>query len=124
MHLSYIIPLLSLAYMLCMGQLPIDIQDQDLSKDFTFPSGAVLSFELYPNPAKDKLSIIFEHSTDQPMKVEVLDLLGNVVATYQFKHTDQQHTFPMEVSMLQEGIYFVRVYQHNNSLIKRLKVIN
>ncbi|MDR1848033.1 MAG: leucine-rich repeat protein [Bacteroidales bacterium] len=68
-------------------------------------------FAIYPNPAKDKITIDCGENINS---IEIVDLLGKVV--YQGKETT------IDVSTFAKGNYFVRIYTNNGSITKKVIV--
>ena len=65
---------------------------------------AELPFEIWPNPATDRVSIQFEEESDQ-MTVSILDLQGHVVRQERNVVLGDK----LETSMLPSGIYIVQI---------------
>ncbi|PKG42339.1 endonuclease [Psychroflexus sp. MES1-P1E] len=74
-----------------------------------------LGIKLYPNPLKNSHIHISFNSNDQK-RIELYDLTGKVLLT---KHS-QLNYFKEDLSWLTPGIYFFKIYQHGNSVIKKL----
>lgn len=63
-------------------------------------------FSVYPNPAHNELSILFEEITDQQMMLYVTDVTGkNILQQPLMKGTAQVH---ISVDALPDGVYFLR----------------
>lgn len=74
------------------------------------------TFELYPNPANDKVHI---RAGFIPEKIIITDITGKVL--YQVKgmpNTD----YPINISSLQPGIYLVRIYGQNLLQMQKLVI--
>jgi hypothetical protein len=72
-------------------------------------------FSVGPNPAKDYLNIFMLNPSSIEKKIDILDISGKVI--YQTSTFDNKKT--MSTSSLPAGVYLVRVYDGQNSLIKR-----
>ena len=70
-------------------------------------AGKGFGFGLYPNPASDKLTIVFEKLTDPGTEIMIYDFKGSVLHTY--KPGSGLSEFTINDSGLQNGIYLVRV---------------
>lgn len=70
------------------------------------------NFDIYPNPAKD---IIHVSSSDKISKIEVLDLLGQVLSVT----NPNSNKIDVNISGLSKGVYFLRV---NGDAMKRVLV--
>jgi hypothetical protein len=73
-------------------------------------------FKFYPNPVDDELFVI---GTYKIKSIEIVDVLGKVVAIYQF----DKSIIRMNVSELKPGMYLLKVIDINDRLdIKKLVV--
>lgn len=72
---------------------------------------SVNSLVLFPNPAQDVVSFIYDLKID---KIEVVDLNGRTIAT-----PFDQANKTIDVSGLQSGVYYVNVYSNNNKSIQK-----
>ena len=74
-----------------------------------------LNFSIYPNPANEKFSISLDKKNKS--EIQVLDISGKVV---------YQRNFSKEINIstekFKEGIYFVKVKNNDNVIIKKLIV--
>lgn len=94
---------------------PFTIFDnQTIPTSITPVAGNSAMFEIYPNPASDNLYVNNTGLTDA-VYGEICDMLGQVVTTFQFK--DSPGIIP--VSTLPGGIYMIRVYTDNTSVVKK-----
>lgn len=77
------------------------------------------TFELYPNPARDKV-IITLSDVSHPGKVEIrlFDELGQLIKSYQ---NLSSITSELDISDLKQGLYFVNLIDKNNETIKATK---
>ncbi|MEL6251555.1 MAG: M14 family zinc carboxypeptidase [Bacteroidota bacterium] len=64
-----------------------------------------IPFEIYPNPASDKLGIALEKSFGD-MEVQLTDLSGKILLEDQFAN---QIEFELDIESLARGLYFVRL---------------
>ncbi len=71
---------------------------------------------IYPNPFKEKLNIDSNHN--DVFKIELFDILGKKI--YSKKEFNKQS---IEFSNLKSGIYFVKIYSVDGSLIFSKKII-
>lgn len=68
--------------------------------------------QLYPNPARD----VFHVNTPITVTVQIYDLAGRLVKTF----SNAEKSYP--VSDLAKGTYTVKIYEHNNSISKKLRI--
>ena len=68
------------------------------------------SWSVYPNPVREKLTISIEMKSDIPVRADILDMTGKVVATLSSKLARGSNVLNLPVSGLQTGIYLLRIY--------------
>ena len=74
------------------------------------------TFKMYPNPTKDVVNLKFNHTHNSKIDVTIYNIHGKLVKTFS-KILDG---YPLDVSSLYSGIYFVRVNDGINELTKKL----
>jgi hypothetical protein len=77
------------------------------------------SFNLYPNPATNEIRI-----TNYELRITsiaIYDVYGKNVSTHPLITSSSNHL--INVSHLQSGIYFVRIYSENNAVVTKKLVI-
>jgi photosystem II stability/assembly factor-like uncharacterized protein len=77
-----------------------------------------ISFEIYPNPAKDKFSIQSSVFKVEEATVEIYDMNGRKLLEKQIPKGSE--TVEVDVSNLQSGIYFCRLISENKSTTQKL----
>lgn len=71
------------------------------------------SFSLYPNPANDILNVQFSEVLTDDVKYEVYDITGKKILNSELKNNS------IDISTLQSGIYFLKLINDDESLIKK-----
>ncbi len=93
-------------YVLKLSQNVTKVKEPEIDND---------QLTVYPNPAKDKLTIKLGNTLDQ-VKVELFDLIGNLV--YSENNTD---TKEINIALNQpNGVYFINIEYNDKRVIKRL----
>lgn len=82
-------------------------------KQNTAPS---LNLKLYPNPANTNVYVEFA-SSQQNVTIEVYDMLGKLIAGFQYNQLDKYAIIP--VDNLQSGMYMVKVKSQEDSSITK-----
>lgn len=72
------------------------------------------SLLIYPNPARDRIKV----RSDALVEIEMYNQVGQLVKTYPTKGK----FFNMDVSNLNSGIYFIKVYSHDNVINRKLVI--
>jgi hypothetical protein len=72
-------------------------------------------FSVGPNPAKDYLNVFMLNPSSNEKQIDILDISGKVI--YQTSTIENKKT--LNTSILPAGVYLVRVFDGQNSLVKR-----
>ncbi len=75
-----------------------------------------------PNPATDITNILVTGQTDQPIRLTISNMLGQVVYTAQQKSGALVHNFTVNVSGFDAGIYLYTVKVGNQTTTKKMMV--
>jgi hypothetical protein len=82
------------------------------------------TFQAYPNPVRDILSISVAHEQDADVIIELLDLSGRSikqVANYEVK-AGEQRLWTVAVEELQSGVYILSMQENGHRTIKRISI--
>jgi hypothetical protein len=78
-------------------------------------------FAVIPNPTKNHFSIEFNGESNEPIKIQLIDALGRIIATPQYKAVNGLNSaiidFPNNTA---DGIYFVQLWQ--NGYLRTAKI--
>ncbi|HUM48316.1 MAG TPA: fibronectin type III domain-containing protein, partial [Chitinophagales bacterium] len=81
------------------------------------------SFSIYPNPAKEEISLQLAVGSTYPVSIRVYDLNGKEMATWlNDQMTEGMHTLSFNVASFAKGIYFVRMISGNGIQNQKLIV--
>lgn len=75
---------------------------------------ATNKLKIYPNPAKDVVNIVY--NGNEALNLEVTDITGKKVMSQTLK------TKTIDVSTLNQGLYFVRLYNQDDDFVQKLVV--
>ena len=79
-----------------------------------------LRFEVYPNPAKDVLNIDVNSSTK---KIEFYNVIGSLALEFYIKKSYLgNETIKIDVSMLNNGVYFLKLSSDTGSSMQKLVI--
>ena len=81
------------------------------------------SFLLYPNPASTEITVDLNLDTDQEIMEEIIDILGNVVASQKTFVNASNTSIKLNVEQLSKGIYFVRLVNSDSRVLYTERVI-
>lgn len=80
------------------------------------------TLSIYPNPANEKTYVTIPE--DQPLKgLELLNSMGQVVMNYELANTRSNSTIEIDLVNLNPGVYFIKVYLENGTMIAKRLVV-
>jgi hypothetical protein len=77
----------------------------------------------YPNPARDILQVSFTVKTKGVVTAGIYNLLGARVYHQEIVSSEGLFTGKIDVSGLQQGAYFLRIDQPEETLIRRISIV-
>lgn len=77
-------------------------------------------FEVFPNPAQDRVSIRCKEGMSGWLTYSILDISGRLLLTKDLKLENQTNTHDIEVSALTKGVYFITVQSELGTFTQRL----
>lgn len=92
--------------------------DVDSDKKAEMP----LSFDLFPNPASNIVSIVFEENYEKSVNILVTDLAGKIQNVEIISRADGN--LSLDISNLSTGVYFISVSSNEQTKTKKLIVTN
>lgn len=76
------------------------------------------SISIYPNPATDVLNLQFPASSNNELRISLLNNAGQLVRTFELNGS--QETTQLQLGDLANGLYFVKLVSNHEVAIKRL----
>ncbi|MCX6185546.1 MAG: T9SS type A sorting domain-containing protein [Bacteroidetes bacterium] len=80
------------------------------------------SYDVYPNPVKEKLNLEINLKQNTLVQVEVMDIQGKQIKAQDFAMNKGENQVSIDLSDVQKGIYFVRMTADGESLSQKLVV--
>ncbi|MDP2388592.1 MAG: T9SS type A sorting domain-containing protein [Bacteroidota bacterium] len=80
------------------------------------------SLNLYPNPAKDNVTVNYKGNNSDPLTIKLYDAQGKTILVEKEISTDKEMTKKLDLSSLKKGIYFLHLEQGKKSEVKKLVV--
>lgn len=80
------------------------------------------NFEMYPNPASDSFTIKLFLENQSDLQVQILDLRGRVVEAQKYDNVGSVFLGTIKFDKKTSGMYFVRLINGDNVLVKRLVI--
>ena len=78
---------------------------------------------VYPNPGNDYISVEVKGNLQKEIEMKILNTLGQAVLTQNFK-PDNKNIFTINISGLDQGVYFLHVISDGKSFNKKILKIN
>ena len=83
-----------------------------------------IEITISPNPAKTETELSFSLEERSAIRVELFDVLGrSVKKVYTGMLDEGKHTYPVSISVLAEGMYYVRVTANDVVTTKSMRVV-
>lgn len=101
------------------GDAPVEFTEGNENPDKINPLEDVL---VYPNPASDLLNINFFNPEDGIVSAEVIDLLGKTVMNTTINAGEGFNRAEMNISSVMNGIYFLRLQQNGEYVVRKFIV--
>jgi hypothetical protein len=77
-------------------------------------------FNLYPNPAKDIITIEGITDTEQVVYLKIFDLQGKIYRELETENYSKLHSFQIDVNDFYEGMYIIELRTENKRWFKKL----
>ncbi len=74
---------------------------------------------VYPNPAKESLSIQYKVETTSTTTIQVFDIIGKVILTKQIDNNPGLNTFQLDISQLHTGNHLISIQNAESKVIKK-----
>lgn len=81
-----------------------------------------LSMKLYPNPASKELFVELDLKQKREVKIEILNLVGQVVDTYNSTDVAGANKHRLDVEQLKSGIYFIRIVAGDETVTQKVTI--
>jgi PKD repeat protein len=78
--------------------------------------------KVYPVPANNQLFLSFNDLSNQSIKIQLINVLGQVLQQSKIDVMKETYTHQMDVSSLPAGVYFIEAIIEGNKLIKRVVI--
>jgi len=105
----------------------------DWSSTFTFTTlanrieekqtNSLSSFNLYPNPANESVTIAFSSENESSYVLELTDMMGKIVKNEVTNAGIGENTYVMNLTGIAKGVYFIRISNDKITLVKKITKI-
>jgi hypothetical protein len=96
--------------------------DFDKSTDPDVKEDVSLHFNLYPNPATNRVTVEFESITENSYMIELEDMMGRRLVAYQGKAIAGENAREIALAGINRGIYLVKVALDGKQEVKKLVI--
>ena len=96
-------------------EFTLNVQDTSTLSNTSFIASEN-NLKLYPNPAKDEITISSNNRIDS---YQILDVTGKIVLS---NLQEQRLNYSIDVNSLSKGIYLIKIKIGNSSVIKKLLI--
>ncbi|MDR0971125.1 MAG: fibronectin type III domain-containing protein [Bacteroidales bacterium] len=79
-------------------------------------------FDIYPNPAKGNTKLYIQNAKGD-ISIKLFDVYSRIVKTIKIKANSSQEEYPLDLSSLFSGTYYIQILTENNSNISTQKLI-
>lgn len=80
------------------------------------------SFSIYPNPTTDKVNMLFESVSSSNVKINILDIKGSIIKSFDEKAVVGSNNIELELNGLSKGMYFIQLNANESSFTKKLVI--
>ena len=80
------------------------------------------TFNVYPNPASDHLTIDFSSESNESCNVRLIDMIGQVVSTQTINSVVGDNQMQLKLEGISKGIYMVSIQKGDSKLLKRIVI--
>jgi hypothetical protein len=81
-----------------------------------------VNFGLYPNPARNNVSVLFSLKEDAAVNVKICNLIGQEVRNYRSSGINGENSMNIDLNNLPAGVYLVSVKAGSTESVKKLIV--
>jgi hypothetical protein len=83
---------------------------------------AVNSLDIYPNPASDKLNVLFNSETAEPVDIKLVNLTGKIIYKEVIGSSAGNYHSVLNVKGLAAGMYFLELNSSSSKLVKKVVI--
>jgi hypothetical protein len=79
-------------------------------------NGDQVSFVVFPNPAKEKITLQVQTNKTISIPVEMVDVNGKLVFKQNLNYSKDRNENQMDISTMPNGVYFLKIYAQDNKV--------
>lgn len=81
-----------------------------------------IEVKLSPNPTSSSVQIALNGLVKGPLIIEIYSVIGTKISSTTYPIDAENTEIVLYTGKLQEGVYLVKIFQGENSVVKRLRV--
>jgi hypothetical protein len=85
-------------------------------------NSCVHSLNIYPNPASDRLNVLFESETDETIDIRLVSLTGQVFLKEVVEGSAGNYHAMLDVKDCPGGIYFLELVSPSSKLVRKVMI--
>ena len=79
-------------------------------------------FEVYPNPAKDRFTLSMKTPSEQNLKINITDMMGEAVYSAVYEKVNGNFSKEIKLENAASGIYFLQMISGKNTFSKKILI--
>jgi hypothetical protein len=96
-------------YVADQGNFRVRKVKTDITTDIQGYISNDMLFDVYPNPAKDQLTISFKSQVSEKVKLEIFDQKGKTIMTDDTINVNSTAPFTKDITSLSNGMYLIKI---------------
>ncbi len=80
----------------------------------------VKSFNVYPNPTKDKINLDINLKSSSLLNINILDIQGKIIKSSESLMNIGDNKVTFDLSDVQKGIYFIKLFSDGSSVTQKM----
>jgi sugar lactone lactonase YvrE len=96
-------------YVADQGNFRVRKVKTDITTDIQGYISNDMLFDVYPNPAKDQLTISFKSQVSEKVKLEIFDQKGKTIMTDDTINVNSTTPFTKDITSLSNGMYLIKI---------------
>ena len=93
-----------------------------LGDGITNPDQQIASFQVYPNPANDQLTVVFSSNAEELYSIRMIDITGRVVMNKSLVSVGGDNQYELNLAAIPRGLYLV-LLQNGVGVMQRNVVV-
>jgi hypothetical protein len=79
--------------------------------------------QVYPNPSKGRMSVVYEAPSEQPVKLLLINSQGQILKQLERNAAKGQNTFEIDVPGIETGLYMLQLFDASSKKALSIKIL-